>query len=161
MRKCPMPRVISRDLSLRHYGSTTQSMLHRGDFSLSWHHVNITHRGGGLGFHASGDPRCRRRSAAFQLVTAVAVPRLPIDVGIGAGRVNRGQSHVNHLSTGDCQPLRRDAGARSMSIRIGKDLTGGGGSNLSLFIDSGRLATGDPIDVEWISGRGEAARLID
>ena len=42
-----------------------------------------------------------------------------------------------------------------------KETTGGGGSNLFLFIDREHLAAGNPIDGEWISGKGEVARLID
>jgi hypothetical protein len=36
-----------------------------------------------------------------------------------------------------------------------KELTGGIGSNLFLFIDSGRLAAGSPFEAQWVSGRGE------
>jgi hypothetical protein len=42
-----------------------------------------------------------------------------------------------------------------------KDITGGAGSNLFLLIDRERLAAGDPLGAERISGRGEPVRLID
>ena len=46
-------------------------------------------------------------------------------------------------------------------IKAVQDVTGGAGSNLFLFNDIGQIAEEDPVVADWISGRGEAARLID
>ncbi len=46
-------------------------------------------------------------------------------------------------------------------VDVAKGITGGAGSNLFLFIDHERLVTSDPLQVEWVSGRGEPVRLID
>jgi hypothetical protein len=40
-------------------------------------------------------------------------------------------------------------------------LTGGGGSNLFLFIDRDRLTVGGSFAADWVSGRGEAVCLVD
>lgn len=42
-----------------------------------------------------------------------------------------------------------------------KSLTGGNGSGLFLFVDCETLATSTPLDVEWVSGKGELVKLID
>jgi hypothetical protein len=39
------------------------------------------------------------------------------------------------------------------------DLTEGRGSNLFLFVDQLTLTSSNPLDVEWLSGRGEAVRI--
>jgi hypothetical protein len=44
-------------------------------------------------------------------------------------------------------------------IEAVKELTGGIGSNLFLFIDSGRLAAGSPLEAQWVSGRGEPVKV--
>lgn len=46
-------------------------------------------------------------------------------------------------------------------IDIVKEMTGGAGSSFFLFIDHDRLIGRDPLEAEWVSGRGEAVRLID
>ncbi len=42
-----------------------------------------------------------------------------------------------------------------------RDLTGGKGSNLFLFIDHARLVAGDALTVDWLTGKGESLRLTD
>src|ERR1700730_5929448 len=39
------------------------------------------------------------------------------------------------------------------------DLTNGKGSGLFLFVDRETLAASNPLDVEWMSGKGERVRL--
>jgi Replication-relaxation len=46
-------------------------------------------------------------------------------------------------------------------IDVVKQMTGGAGSSFFLFIDRNRLVNGDPLQAEWVSGRGEAVRLVD
>jgi hypothetical protein len=36
-----------------------------------------------------------------------------------------------------------------------------GGSNMFLFTDEAKLAAGNPLDIEWVSGKGELVRLTD
>jgi hypothetical protein len=40
-------------------------------------------------------------------------------------------------------------------------LTEGGGSNMYLFADQRQLAASNPLDVDWLSGKGERVRLAD
>jgi hypothetical protein len=40
-------------------------------------------------------------------------------------------------------------------------ITAGKGSNFFLFVDQARLAVSDPLNVEWISGKGSLTRLTD
>jgi branched-subunit amino acid aminotransferase/4-amino-4-deoxychorismate lyase len=42
-----------------------------------------------------------------------------------------------------------------------RNITEGRGSNFFLFIDRGKLATADPLDVEWMTGKGDVVRLTD
>ena len=42
-----------------------------------------------------------------------------------------------------------------------RDVTNGKGSELFLFIDEDRLHSGNPLEVEWITGKGNRARLTD
>ena len=42
-----------------------------------------------------------------------------------------------------------------------RDVTIGKGSELFLFIDEERLRSSNPLEVEWITGKGNAARLTD
>jgi hypothetical protein len=52
--------------------------------------------------------------------------------------------------------------ARVENMRdIVRELTDGRGSNFFLFIDRATLATSNPLDVEWVSGKGERVRLAD
>jgi hypothetical protein len=41
------------------------------------------------------------------------------------------------------------------------DLTDGRGSGLFLFVDLETLRASNPLDVEWVSGKGERVRLTD
>jgi hypothetical protein len=40
-------------------------------------------------------------------------------------------------------------------------MTNGRGSNMFLFADETKLAGANPLDVEWVSGKGELVRLTD
>jgi hypothetical protein len=40
-------------------------------------------------------------------------------------------------------------------------ITNGRGSNMFLFTDETKLAAGNPLDVEWVSGKGELVRVTD
>lgn len=42
-----------------------------------------------------------------------------------------------------------------------KEITGGRGSNMFLFIDDHSLAETDPLDALWLTGKGERIRLVD
>ena len=42
-----------------------------------------------------------------------------------------------------------------------RDLTDRKGTGLFLFVDQDTLAASNPLDVEWVSGRGERVRLAD
>ena len=42
-----------------------------------------------------------------------------------------------------------------------EQLTGGKGSNFFLLTDKARFATGNPLEVEWTSGKRMAVRLTD
>jgi len=41
------------------------------------------------------------------------------------------------------------------------EITEGRGSNFFLFADRAQLATSDPLNAEWVSGKGERMRLVD
>lgn len=45
-------------------------------------------------------------------------------------------------------------------IDVVKEITGGG-SNFFLFIDRERLAASSPFEAQWVSGKGEAVKLVD
>jgi hypothetical protein len=40
-----------------------------------------------------------------------------------------------------------------------RDLTNGKGSGLFLFVDRETLGASNPLDVEWVSGKGDGVRL--
>ena len=40
-------------------------------------------------------------------------------------------------------------------------VTEGRGSSMFLFMDEAALAASNPLDIEWMSGKGELVRLID
>jgi hypothetical protein len=42
-----------------------------------------------------------------------------------------------------------------------RSITEGRGSNFFLFVDREALAASNPLEVEWISGKGETVRLTD
>jgi hypothetical protein len=46
-------------------------------------------------------------------------------------------------------------------IAVLHEVTDGRGSNLFMFVDREKLATSNPLDVTWVSGKGEAVRLTD
>jgi hypothetical protein len=46
-------------------------------------------------------------------------------------------------------------------IAVVRELTEGRGSNLFLFVDREKLTASNPLDVTWVSGKGEPVRLTD
>ena len=40
-------------------------------------------------------------------------------------------------------------------------ITDGRGSNMFLFVDQATLAASNPLDVAWMSGKGESVRITD
>ena len=46
-------------------------------------------------------------------------------------------------------------------IEAQQEITNGRGSNLFLFIDEASLAASNPLDVEWLSGKGERVKITD
>jgi hypothetical protein len=40
-------------------------------------------------------------------------------------------------------------------------ITGGRGSNMFLFTDRATLTASNPLDLEWLSGKREAVRLVN
>ena len=46
-------------------------------------------------------------------------------------------------------------------VAVVRDLTGGNGSSFFLFTDQKTLAASGPLNVVWISGKGEPVRLVD
>lgn len=46
-------------------------------------------------------------------------------------------------------------------VKATHDLTNGKGSGLFLFVDRDTLGVSNPLDVEWVSGKGERVRLTN
>jgi DNA-binding transcriptional ArsR family regulator len=46
-------------------------------------------------------------------------------------------------------------------IAAQKTMTNGRGSNVFLFADEATFAAGNPLDIEWVSGKGERVRMTD
>jgi hypothetical protein len=46
-------------------------------------------------------------------------------------------------------------------IDLVKELTDGRGSSFFMFVDQTLLVDGEPLEAEWVSGRGETTRLVD
>ena len=46
-------------------------------------------------------------------------------------------------------------------IAAQREITNGKGSNMFLFTDEATFAAGNPLDIEWLSGKGARVRLID
>ncbi len=76
---------------------------------------------------------------------------------------NRQQRHVHDLGIENFRVLTvtttNERVERMLSALNG--ITEGRGSNMFLFTDVARLATSNPIDLEWVSGKREAVRLTD
>jgi hypothetical protein len=45
-------------------------------------------------------------------------------------------------------------------ISAQREITNGKGSNMFLFTDQATFAAGNPLDIEWTSGKGSRVRLI-
>jgi DNA-binding transcriptional ArsR family regulator len=76
---------------------------------------------------------------------------------------NRQERHVHDLGIGNF----RVATVTTTPERVDKmqaalrSITDGRGSSMFLFADETRLAASNPLDVEWVSGKGEFVRLTD
>jgi hypothetical protein len=46
-------------------------------------------------------------------------------------------------------------------LAVVNEITEGRGSNFFLFVDRGTLAASNPLDVEWVSGKGEVVKVTD
>lgn len=46
-------------------------------------------------------------------------------------------------------------------IEAQKEMTNGRGSNMFLFTDAVKLGASNPLDIEWVSGKGDLVRLMD
>jgi hypothetical protein len=46
-------------------------------------------------------------------------------------------------------------------IEAQKEVTGGRGSNMFLFIDDASLADSNPLDAHWLTGKGKRIRLVE
>jgi hypothetical protein len=46
-------------------------------------------------------------------------------------------------------------------IAAQREFTNGRGSNMFLFADEATFAAGNPLDIEWVSGKGERVRITD
>jgi hypothetical protein len=46
-------------------------------------------------------------------------------------------------------------------IEAQREVTGGRGSNMFLFIDDATLAESNPLDASWLTGKGDRIRLVE
>jgi len=57
--------------------------------------------------------------------------------------------------------ITNSRGRMQHMLAIVRSITDGKGSNFFLFIDQETLAAGDPLEAQWVTGKGESVRLID
>lgn len=77
---------------------------------------------------------------------------------------NRERRHVNDLGLSNFRVLTVTTTPERVEKMLAalRNITDGRGSNIFLFADEAQLAAvGDPLDVEWVSGKGEQVRLTD
>jgi hypothetical protein len=76
---------------------------------------------------------------------------------------NRQQRHVHDLGIGNFRVLAVTTTAQRIERMLAalKGITYGKGSNMFLFTDETKLAASNPLDVGWVSGKGEVVRLTD
>jgi hypothetical protein len=76
---------------------------------------------------------------------------------------NRQRRHVHDLGMENFRVLTvttsRERVERMLSAL--DTITEGRGSNMFLFADQGTLASADPLDLDWVSGKREIVRLAD
>jgi hypothetical protein len=76
---------------------------------------------------------------------------------------NRAGEHIGELGIPNFRVLTVTTTAdrvRQM-IEAQNEITGGRGSNLFLFTDEAKLHGNNPLDADWVTGKGQAVRLVD
>jgi len=75
----------------------------------------------------------------------------------------RGQRHIEQFGVKQMRVLTVTSSQERMHNMVGavRNITEGRGSNFFLFVDKETLAVGDPLSVEWTTGKGERVRLAD
>jgi len=76
---------------------------------------------------------------------------------------NRQQRHVHDLGIENFRVLTvtTDRPRVENMLTALNGLTDGRGSNIFLFVDQATLAAGNPLDISWVSGKGESVRITD
>lgn len=76
---------------------------------------------------------------------------------------NRQQRHVHDLGIENFRVLTVTTDQRRIEKMLTalNAITDGRGSNIFLFVDQATLAGGTPLDVGWVSGKGERVRITD
>jgi hypothetical protein len=75
----------------------------------------------------------------------------------------RAQRHLEQFGVKQMRVLTVTRSRERVHNMVGtvRNITEGRGSNFFLFIDRGKLATADPLHVEWMTGKGEVVSLTD
>ena len=76
---------------------------------------------------------------------------------------NRQRRHVHDLGIENFRVLTvttKETRVEQMLNAL-NGITNGKGSNIFLFTDGSKLAASNPLDIEWVSGKGEPVRLTD
>ena len=76
---------------------------------------------------------------------------------------NRQQRHVHDLGIENFRVLTVTTTSERVERMLAalNGITEGRGSNMFLFTDVAKLAAGNPLDLQWVSGKREAVRLTD
>jgi len=76
---------------------------------------------------------------------------------------NRQQRHVHDLGIENFRVLTvtTDMARIEKMLEALNAITDGRGSNMFLFVDQVTLATGSPIEMKWVSGKGSSVRITD
>jgi hypothetical protein len=76
---------------------------------------------------------------------------------------NRQQRHVHDLGIKNFRVLTVTTTPERVERMLAAldGITDGRGSNMFLFTDVGELSASNPLDLQWVSGKREAARLTD
>jgi DNA-binding MarR family transcriptional regulator len=76
---------------------------------------------------------------------------------------NRQQRHVHDLGIENFRVLTvtTDMARIEKMLEALNAITDGRGSNMFLFVDQVTLATGNPMEMQWVSGKGASVRITD
>jgi hypothetical protein len=76
---------------------------------------------------------------------------------------NRQRRHVHDLGIENfrVETMTTTSDRVEKMLEALRTITDGRGSNMFLFTDEPKLAAGNPLDIEWVSGKGELVRLTD